>query len=326
MIPWRKKIVRTGLSSLFLFLLSAACAAGTEAEPTPPGEAPVAGPGLYTRKIPVDGLDRFYSFYVPAAYTEKTPVPVVLNFHGGGGNSKTQRHISRMDQTADRHGFIVVYPQGTNKEPLLLKGYTWNAGSCCGWAQEHGIDDVKFTRMMLESLEKELQIDSHRVYATGISNGAMMCYRLACEMADKIAAIAPIAGPMGLQGCTPSRPVSILHVHGTDDQFAPFAGGVGSRSLPGQKFESVKNTIAIWKKSLGLEKIDPLVHKKGDSVTVEEYRSDAAELILYTLQGGGHTWPGGQFGFLGKRVLGAMNMEISASETMWNFFKRHSLP
>jgi polyhydroxybutyrate depolymerase len=313
------------LPALSLLLLSVACVAGKNPESSEK-TLPVAGPGLYSRTLPVDGLERFYTFYLPPAYNAKTPMSVVLNFHGGGGNSKTQRHISRMDETADRHGFIVVYPQGTNKESLMRNGYTWNAGSCCGWAQEHGIDDVKFIRMLLDSLEQELNIDTRRIYATGISNGAMMCYRLACEMADRIAAIAPISGPMGMESCKPARPVSILHFHGTDDQFAPFAGGVGSRSLPGQKFESVKNSISTWKKTLGLENVSPRIHQINPSVIEEEYQSDKAELVLCTIQGGGHTWPGGQFGFLGKRVLGEMNMTISASEKMWDFFKRHSLP
>jgi polyhydroxybutyrate depolymerase len=326
MIPVGKTaLLWIGLPALALLLLSVACVAGKN--PESGSEAgPVSGSGLYTRTISVDGLERYYSFYLPRLYNGKSPMPVVLNFHGGGGNSKTQRHISRMDETADRHGLIVVYPQGTNKESLMRNGYTWNAGSCCGWAQEHGVDDVKFTRMMLDSLEKELAIDPRRIYATGISNGAMMCYRLACEMADRIAAIAPISGPMGMGGCAPARPVSILHFHGTDDQFAPFGGGVGSRSLPGQKFESVKNTISFWQKTLGLQNVTPRTQQLNPSVTEEEYRSDKAELILCTLQGGGHTWPGGQFGFLGKRVLGKMEMTISASEKMWDFFQRHSLP
>jgi len=314
-----------GLPALALLFLSAACVAGKNPE-SGSDAGPVSGPGLYTRTIPVDGLERHYSFYLPRLYNGKSPMPVVLNFHGGGGNSKTQRHISRMDETADRRGFIVVYPQGTNKESLMRNGYTWNAGSCCGWAQEHGVDDVKFTRMLLDSLEKELVIDRRRVYATGISNGAMMCYRLACEMADRIAAIAPVSGPMGMRACAPARPVSILHFHGTDDQFAPFAGGIGSRSLPGQKFESVNNTISFWQKTLGLQNVVPRTQQINPSVMEEEYHSDKAELILCTLQGGGHTWPGGQFGFLGKRVLGKMEMSISASEKMWDFFARHSLP
>jgi len=144
-------------------------------------------------------MKRYYTLHVPPSYHGKRPFPVVLNFHGGGGNPKTQRHISRMDASADRHGFIVVYPQGTNKKNKLIKGYTWNAGGCCGWAQENKVDDVAFTEALLDSLQADFSIDKKRVYATGISNGAIMSFRLACEMSDRIAAIAPIAGPMEME-------------------------------------------------------------------------------------------------------------------------------
>jgi polyhydroxybutyrate depolymerase len=337
LMPCRKAAyLWAAIFSSILLLLSVSCVAGRETQTlrgkpvsgsiSKEESGPVTGPGFYARSISVDGLDRFYSFYIPTSYAGKTPIPVVLNFHGGGGNSKTQRTISTMDTTAEQHGFIVVYPQGTNKGAFLRNGYTWNAGSCCGWAQEHRVDDVKFTRVLLDALAREVPIDSRRVYATGISNGAMMCYRLACELADRIAAIAPISGPMGMGACTPVRPISILHIHGTADQFAPYAGGVGSRSLPGQNFESVKNTISMWQRALGLEHVTPLIRQITPSVTEEAYRTDKVELILCRIQGGGHTWPGGQFGFLGERVLGKMDTTISASELMWNFFKRHSLP
>ncbi len=282
--------------------------------------------GDFEKMIRVDDRERHYSLHVPSSYTSRKAVPVILNFHGGGGNSKTQRHISRMDETADREGFIVVYPQGTNKKSRFFKGYTWNAGGCCGWAQEHKIDDVKFTTMLLDVLEKDFVIDTKRVYATGISNGAIMSYRLACEMADRIAAIAPISGPMEMKVCKPTRPISIIHFHGTADQFAPYHGGAGKRSMPGQNFNSVKGTIDAWKKIQHLQSVKPLVSKGNTKISIQSFRSRKAEFKLYTLDGGGHTWPGGQFGFLGKRFLGEMNMNISANDIMWEFFKEHTLP
>lgn len=329
-----EKTIYTLILMVFFLLFTVSCVVGRD--PYRQQDRPdlisigttssVSAPGFFSRSIMVDGLKREYSFYLPSSYNGKKPMPLVLNYHGGGGNSNTQRNTSMMDKAAERHGFIVVYPQGTNKTSFLRKGYTWNAGSCCGWAQQHNVDDVKFTRVMLDALQGELSVDTRRIYATGISNGAMMCYRLACELADRIAAIAPISGPMGMGTCTPSRPISILHFHGTDDLFAPFAGGVGSRSLPGQRFASVQTTITMWQRALGLENVRPKDMQLSSSVTEKEYSSGQVELILCTIHGGGHTWPGGQFGFLGKRVLGNMDMSISASDVMWNFFKRHSLP
>lgn len=278
------------------------------------------------REIVVDGMKRYFTLHLPASYNRERPAPVVLNFHGGGGNSKTQRHISGMNATADRNGFIAVYPQGTNKKGKLVKGYTWNGGGCCGWAQENRIDDVKFTAALLDALQAEFSIDTKRVYATGISNGAIMSYRLACELADRIAAIAPVAGPMEMQTCTPSRPVSVINFHGERDEFAPYTGGSGKRSLKGQKFNSVENTLKRWQQILGLEKTNPEVVHVTENVSSTAYRSRRAEYVLYTIREGGHTWPGGKFGFLGKRFLGEMNMEISANEIMWDFFQRHHLP
>lgn len=283
-------------------------------------------PGDHNRTIVVNGLQRFFTIHVPSVYDGTKPIPVILNFHGGGGNSKTQRHISRMDASADRNGYIVVYPQGTNKKSQIVKGFTWNAGGCCGWARDNNIDDVGFTAKLLDSLQNEFLIDEKRVYATGISNGAIMSYRLACEMPDRIAAIAPVAGPLEMKNCNPERAVSVIHFHGTKDEFAPYNGGTGKHSLQGQYFNSVKNTLATWKIIDGLGNIKPEIINITPNVRSEAYRSKRAEFVLYTIKDGGHTWPGGQFGFLGKKFLGQMNMEISANEIMWEFFQRHHLP
>jgi polyhydroxybutyrate depolymerase len=285
------------------------------------------GPGNYDRSLMSGGMERHYAVHVPGSYNPGRPTPVILNFHGGGGNPKSERTISMMDQASDRYGFIVVYPQGTGAKFRLINphGYTWNAGTCCGWAMKHHIDDVGYTKAVLDDLESRFNVDKKRVFATGISNGAMMCFRLACELSNRIAAIAPIAGTMGVSSCHPSRPVSVIYFHGTADKFVPFGGGKGPRSLPGEFFESVDKTIAFWRQQ---DKItaSPRVVKRGQA-TGYYYGpgADGAEVALWVIQGGGHTWPGGQFGFLGRRILGEMTHEISANDLMWEFFQRHPL-
>jgi polyhydroxybutyrate depolymerase len=188
------------------------------------------------------------------------------------------------------------------------------------------IDDVGFTNVMLDDLEKQFNIDKKRVFATGISNGAMMCYRLACELSQRITAIAPVAGPMGFTGCHPSRPVSVMHFHGIADKFAPFDGGKGPRSLPGEFFESVEKSIGFWLKRDNIGGQPPRVVKRGKA-TGYYYGpgADGTEVVLWSIAEGGHTWPGGRFGFLGKRILGELNTDISANELMWEFFQRHPL-
>jgi polyhydroxybutyrate depolymerase len=285
------------------------------------------GSGNYDRTIMVGGLQRSYAVHVPGSYATSKPAPVILNFHGGGGNPKSERTISMMDQAADRYGFIAVYPQGTGAKGRLINphGYTWNAGTCCGWAMENRIDDVGYTNALLDDLEKQFNIDKKRVFATGISNGAMMCYRLACELSNRIAAIAPVAGPMGLTRCSPPRPVSVMHFHGTGDLFAPYAGGKGPRSLPGESFQSVDQTIAFWLKRNNISG-QPRTLNRGKAIGYYHGPgADGTEVVLWSIQGGGHTWPGGRFGILGKKFLGELTQDISANDLMWEFFQRHPL-
>jgi len=294
-----------------------------------PGEqaALEIGPGNHERTIQVGGRERSYSLHIPPSYSKSRPMPVVLNLHGGGGTPETQRNISEMDETADRKGFVVVYPQGTNRKGKLIPGYTWNAGTCCGWAEENGIDDVAFMEALLSDLERVVSIDQKRIYATGISNGAMMAYRLACELAHRIAAVAPVSGPMQVKDCRPSRPVSIMHFHGTEDPFVPFGGGKGPRSLPGQSFTPVEETLGFWIEFNGLDPRSPDISRTGNAVRYDYGTGKTgAEVVLWKIEGGGHTWPGGTFGFLKEGMLGKMTMDISASNVMWDFFSGHSLP
>jgi polyhydroxybutyrate depolymerase len=288
---------------------------------------PARKPGDHDFSIRIGGLERYYSVHVPPSYDPNRLTPVILNFHGGGGNPKSQRTITTMDQASDRFGFLAVYPQGTGAKFKLInpQGYTWNAGTCCGWAMKNGIDDVGYVRAMLDDLAGQFNIDKKRVYATGISNGAMMCYRLACELSDRIAAIAPVAGPIGVTGCKPSRPVSVMHFHGIADQFAPFAGGKGPRSLPGEFFESVEKTIGFWLKQDNINGQPRIVRRGKATGSYYGPGADGSEVVLWAIAEGGHTWPGGKFGFLGKRILGELNTDISANDLMWEFFQRHSL-
>jgi polyhydroxybutyrate depolymerase len=286
------------------------------------------GPGDYHRTIEVGGIKRHYLVHTPPTYDRTKATLVVLNFHGGGGNIKTQRNFSQMDITADRAGFIAVYPQGTGPQRRLRlrKGFTWNAGTCCGWAQEHNIDDVGFVSALLDEVERLFNVDPKRVYATGYSNGAIMCYRLACELSDRIAAIAPVSGTMAMTECRPSRPVSIIHFHGTQDKFLPFAGGRGPQSMPGQYFKSVDESLSFWLNFLRIKSKSLKKRRKGDAIDIDYGTGrDGAEVVLWKIEGGGHTWPGGRFGFLGKRVLGKMNTDISATDLMWAFFQRHPM-
>lgn len=180
-------------------------------------------PGDHTFKLDYQQRHRSYIVHVPKAGSNAAR-PVVLNFHGGGAYAANQQSYSRMDATAEREGFLAVYPDGTGR--LATRLLTWNAGTCCGYASEHNVDDVGFTRAVVEDLSRRTPANRSRIYATGLSNGAMMAYRLALEASDLIAAIAPVAGSE-VAPFHPVRPVSILHIHSVDDPRALYTGGLG---------------------------------------------------------------------------------------------------
>jgi polyhydroxybutyrate depolymerase len=211
-------------------------------------------PGTHTCSLEVDKRPRSYLVHVPPQYDPKRPTPVVLAFHGGGSSAEQMVTFCGLNETADKHGFVVVYPSGSGR---LKNALTWNGGNCCGYAVAQEIDDVAFTRALLDDLAKVVNVDPKRVYATGMSNGAIMGYRLASEPSDRIAAVAPVAGPMGTATCRPRRPVSVIHFHGTTDQFAPCQGGRGTKSLSQTDFYSVDHSIQAWVKANGCKPCDP---------------------------------------------------------------------
>jgi polyhydroxybutyrate depolymerase len=283
---------------------------------------PRVQPGDHTRTVNVEDAARSYIAHVPPSYRPTHATPVVLNFHGGGGQARIQEQLSRMNVQADVAGFIVVYPEGT--PALVGKLQTFNAGSCCGRAERKNVDDIAFTSTILDDLGKDLCVDRDRVYATGISNGAMMAYRLACELADRIAAIAPVAGTLGVENCSPSRPVSVLHFHGTADESVPYRGGFSHKPLTRNlAFRSVASSIGFFVGRNGCSTVPAVIYQKGDAKCFRYHPcSDQTEVRLCNIEGGGHTWPGGAPYLRG----GKTSYDIDANEEMFKFFALHPMP
>jgi polyhydroxybutyrate depolymerase len=282
-------------------------------------------PGDSSRTLKVDGSERSYLVHVPPQYAKDTPTPVVLAFHGGGANARNMVAFSGLNQKADQSGFIVVYPDGSGRLERML---TFNAGNCCGQAAARNVDDVAFVRHILDDLEGIANVDRNRVFATGMSNGAMMAYRLASEMSDRIAAIAPVSGPMGTKDCRPGRAVSVMHFHGEADEFAPFSGGKG-RGPSGTEFYSVDHSISAWVNANGCNKsprVIQLPDREKDGTTVKQVRyesgKEGAEVVLVIIEGGGHTWPGNE---PRMQSLGESTRDISANDMMWEFFQQHPM-
>ncbi|RDV39403.1 polyhydroxybutyrate depolymerase [Bradymonadaceae bacterium TMQ3] len=271
-----------------------------------------------------DGLERTTRVFIPSSYTPGVPMPVVFVLHGGfGSGEQIETRSAEFNPIAEREGFIVVYPDGVESDGLL-KARTWNGGDCCGYASEANIDDVGFVMALLDSLETQLCIDTSRVYSTGMSNGAIMSYRLACEASERIAAIAPVAAPQVFENCNPTHPVALLHIHGTDDPNAPYEGGEGC-GFANITFPPAMEGMQVWRDANLCEgaPADLLSLGAGHCQTLGDCGSPVVRCLV---EGGGHSWPGGQPPALQLRRCegGHHTTDFAASEVIWRFFSGQS--
>ena len=214
-------------------------------QPSDPAETRITAAGTYRFSFVHDGLTRQYIVYVPASVPRGRPAPMLLGLHGGGGNMDYQANNYGLKAKADQAGFVAVFPNGFSRFPNGILA-TWNAGTCCGRAAGNTVDDVGFLKEVIERVSRQLPIDRGRIYATGMSNGAMMSYRLACELPTLIRAIAPVAGTDNTTACTPSRPVPVILFHARDDNHVSFNGGAGKDALAKVDFTSVPATVSKW--------------------------------------------------------------------------------
>jgi polyhydroxybutyrate depolymerase len=283
------------------------------------------GPGDHLRVLDVDKLARTYWVHVPKNYDAAKRMPLVLALHGATMSAKTMEILTGLSKKADDAGFIVVYPNGTGPTPFL---HTWNSGGFASYLSTAKPDDVHFVAKVLDDLEEVLNVDTKRVFATGMSNGAMMCYRLASEMSDRVAAIAPVSGTIAIDKYEPKRRVPVLHIHGTVDNLVPYDGPTSSIAVIIQ-FHSVADTITTCVKINGsaaepkITEVPTTKDKCKCKRLVYEAGADGAEVILYVVDGGGHTWPGRPFG---GGLLGRYTMNFQANDVIWEFFRRHPLP
>jgi polyhydroxybutyrate depolymerase len=295
-----------GLLVLFMAsLLTPACASPDLPEPTrtpvPVYSEEYLIPGNYVETVEVNGIERQFLVHMPPGYLLDTPLPLVINLHGRGATALQQESVSRFHVKADRERFVVVSPQA------LGSPATW-------WpaAGPNGQTDLDFFREMLAYLERQIHVDPARIYVTGFSNGGAMAIRLACTMSDKIAAIAPVAGAHPqMEGCAPHQPVAVMVWHGQQDAIIPYLGD-------GDYLPPVLSWTSAWAHRNECDPT-PVLDTPRQGVTRETWLNCAGngDVVLYTIQEGGHTWPG-------SRLALDPSAGVYATDQIWAFFATHA--
>jgi polyhydroxybutyrate depolymerase len=280
-----------------------------------------AGSGDSVVTLTSGNVQRDAILHVPTGYDKTKPTELVLNFHGFTSNAPEQVILTRMNAAADKRNIIVAYPDGV--------AASWNAGDCCGDSWTNNVDDVQFTKDLLAKLEGDYCVDPKRVYAAGFSNGGFLSHRLGCEMSNVFGAIAPVSGVMGLDPstCTPQRAMPVLDFHGTGDPIVPYNGGtpvipidLGSAFI---RFRSVSSTIDAWRKIDDCLGGGTTIYQNGDATCTEYDSCKGGAVVTHCkIDNGGHEWPGG----VAVPLLGNTSNDISATDTMLNFFDAHPLP
>ncbi|MDX9953986.1 MAG: PHB depolymerase family esterase [Anaerolineae bacterium] len=253
------------------------------------------------------GQSRTYLLHVPPTYDPATPVPLVISIHGFAEWPAHQMQVSHWNDLADAESFIVVYPSGLD------------------FPKRWRVEDVTFIADLITHLEEHYNIDPARIYANGLSNGGGMSYILGCRLAERIAAIGSVAGAymLPLEECQPARPVPMIAFHGTADPVVPYEGG------PSRWFELPFPVIPDWISQRaqlnGCDSTPSDLLTQG-AITGIQYTAcdEGADVRFYTIEGGGHTWPGGEA--LPEWLVGVTTQEINATQAMWEFFERHVLP
>lgn len=290
-----------------------------------------------TQEVQFDfgGHRRFFLMHVPPQAAAGRPLPVVLSFHGGGGEPRAQEQWTAMDALGDREGFIVIYPAGyarTGSPGRML--LTWNSGGCCGPAMDDGSDDVGFVRQVLIAANARAPLDVTRIYATGMSNGAMMSYRLARELSPQIAAIAPVSGASDAPIPADTLPTPVLHIHSVDDPRAPYAGGEGPPFPFTERrvdHPPVEKVVGAWAAHDGCPPVPAAeatrTNAAGHTATRLTYGpcSSGKPVVLWRLTGSGHVWPGAPQKHSTK-LLGTATDVIDADTEIWTFFRQFRRP
>lgn len=278
----------------------------------------------FSEQVVVDGIRRTYIIKLPQNYYQNDSArAMVIGLHGTGGSADQFEKAYGVDQKADEAGFVAVYPDGVQKQDGLglLKIRTWNAGTCCDFAMYTNVNDVKFISTLIDNISSRFHINRKKVYVTGMSNGGMMAYRLASELPDKIAAAGIVSATMvAPKDASKQGVVPIIHIHSALDTKVPFAGGDG---IGDYIFPPVMEGINYWVNRNHCA-ADPVAEQR-QGYTLQSWKNGAGSVLIqcYLTEDGGHAWPSSApQGRMGDTPSTAVN----ATNLIWDFFKRFSLP
>jgi polyhydroxybutyrate depolymerase len=292
--------LRRPLAVLAVPLAAAALLAGCGIRDASPGPASPAR--TESRVIAIDGVERGYRVHIPGELAEEPALVVML--HGGVGSARQAERAYGWNEAADANGFVVAYPDG--------KSRTWNAGDCCGGAVRDGVDDVAFISALVGDLGDEFGIPANRTFATGMSNGAMMSYRLACDT-DLFAAIAPVAGTI-VTPCDAPTPASVLHIHGLDDSQVRMDGspGDGIGDVDGMP---IPDAVGVFRIAAACD--EPVITEEPPVTTSASSCPDGIRVVLVTVADAGHQWPGS---VAREGAADQPSDAFDATAMIWEFF------
>lgn len=316
-LPVRRRRRRAVWALAAILLLVTCLGRGVE-----PAATVAETPGTRPYRVEVGDRTRTFLLHIPPSRPRRfglaTSYPLVVVLHGSGANGVTMRRMSGLDAIADAARFLVAYPDATTG--ALGLGADWNAGECCGAAHDGNVDDVGFMRALVRALEHEMPVDRRRIYVAGFSDGARMAYHVACDLGAQVAAIAVVSGSIVDAQCAPKRPVPLIAFHGTSDDEVPYLDSSYSTAVgkPPVRVTGVPPSVLFWA-TINHCSTSHATHV-APHVLLTRFAGCAADVALYSIEGGTHEWPGT------ARDDDDPTHEVDAGRQAWRFFARHPLP
>ncbi|MEW6184626.1 MAG: alpha/beta fold hydrolase [Thermodesulfobacteriota bacterium] len=324
----KKMILWAGFLSSFAILVFSSGIAQSQNTQT--------GPGTHKVSFSVKGTERTYLIHVPASYNPQNPMPLVIMLHGGGGTGRAAMWETGWAEKAEKEGFLSAFPNAMAADPAKQSHFSrnpqlWNDGSGRFYSGQKAPDDVGFIAAMLDDLSKRYPYNKGRVFVTGFSNGASMSFLAAAKMPERIASIAPVAGALWFDPPKLKPPVSMCYITGTADPLNIIEGGVpklatgGSDRVRAKPKPPVRESILRWAKALDCPEVPKI--SEGNGVRTETYSPglEGSEVVYISVEGLGHTWPGGR-SLLPEYMVGKTTNKIKAVDVIWAFFLKHSRP